>query len=425
MSYTNNVIAIARETQVLVGLETTPGIQVAPSAGAMRLVLTHQAGELAQNVRLIDDPQYRNTRSRLLPITASFDVGRYQLPCLLKGQAGSGTPVAPEIDPLLQALFGLASVTDTGWFGSTPHRAYKLRGVDPGGTIYPSFTIWFKIGHTVHYAVGATCNQGEFNISGNELASAVFSGEFMRRGWCGTDRPAATGSGTSLAVVDAKKFLLGDEAAGDEIYIQFMNTSGALSPAGGVAVTAINHSTNTLTLASSQSWNETDIVVPYLPAGSEVGVPLYGKYGLVKISPFVDKTAGNLPTGSQVVNGARVTITNGIRYHADMKDDKNYPTEYVVPAHREVRGELSLFHYRNLSQYDFASQQDPLEPDYVIIPAQDRAGTQGKKIQLHIPRAIWETPNSSGEDEKVASLAFRGVATSDYNDECALVYIGG
>jgi hypothetical protein len=415
-------IAVARETKLLMGLESTCGVQVAPTNGGMQLVLLREAGSVSQAIRHIDDPQYRNTRSRLLPIVGSYDAGAWNFPTLIKAVSGSGTPVKPEIDTLLQCLMGQAYESDTTWFGSVASRVYKLLGVSPGGTIYPSFTAWFQVGHTVWYICGATANQGEFEVVGNELARATFSGQFMRHGWCGTSIIQGTGSGTAITVDDASRYMLADPD-NDRVYVQILHADGTLS--GSASVTEVNYSSNVLTLGGSLSWNDGDKLVPYLPAGTEYGVPLYGKYGLVKIGEFVDKTFGNLPSGTQVVQSGRVTITNGIVYHADLKDGTQYPTEYVVPAFREVEGELALFFYPNVMSFQKKAQDDPLAPDYVILPAQDKDGNEGKIVEIHIPRAIWSTPGIAGDAEKTATLAFKAVATTDYDDELAIVYRGG
>lgn len=420
MACPNSVIAVARETKLFVGLETTCGVQVAPSAGSMRLCLTHAAGQFSQNIRQIDDPQYRNTRSMRTPIVASYDPGKYSFPVLLKAAAGSGAPASPEIDPFLQALFGKAAGTNSTWFGSAAHRAYTLLGVQAGGTTYPSFTIWFKTGHVCYYATGATCNQGDFEVVGNDLSKATFSGEFMRHGWCGTAAPAGTGSGTTLSLEagSGERFFLADSA--DRLYIGIQDSSGTVD--GPYAVSAVNG--DDLTLASSASWTTNDLVVPYLPDGTEVGTPLYGKYGKLRLGEYASKTYAALPAGTQVIQSAKVSIVNGIRYHPDLKDDSQYPTEFVAPAFRTATGELTMFLYRNVPSFNYKSQRDPLVPDYVLIPTQDKGNTAGRRIELHLPNVTWTSPNPTGEDEKSVTIPFKATATEDYDDEFALVYIG-
>lgn len=420
MAFSDLVVAVARETKLFVGLEATPGTQVAPTAGGMQTVLLHQAGSVSQAIRHIDDPQFRNTRSRLAPIVASYDPGKFSFPCLIKTVAGSGSPTTPEIDGLLTALMGLPAGTDATWFGSTPHRSYKLLGVSPGGTQYPSFTAWFQVGHTCFYIVGATCNQGAFNIVGNALSDVAFTGEFMRHGWMGTDRPAGTGSGTSLQVIDAKKYFLA--SANDRLYIGIWDGSTLNGP---YTVTAVNYSTNTLTLGGGASWNANDLVVPMLPAPAEVGRPLYGKFGLFQVGAYASKTFGAIPGTTQIISGFKMTITNGIKYHADLKDDSQYPTEYVAPAFREVAGELQLFMYRNTLDFNYKAEQDPLIPDYILAPTTDKMNSAGRRFEIHVPNAIWMTPAASGEDEKTMTIPFKGTATTDYDDELALVYYGG
>ena len=419
-----SVIAVARETKLLMALETTCGVQVAPTAGSMQLVLLHAAGTVSQNIRHIDDPQFRNTRSRLLPIVGSYEPGKWSFPTLIKVVGGTGTPAQPEIDTLLTCLMGKAYGSDTTWFGSTPSRVYKLLGVSPGGTVYPSFTCWFQVGHVVFYAVGATCNQGEFSVVGNELASCTFSGEFMRHGWMGSAKLVGSGTGATDAVTeDASRYFIADPD--DKLYVQILHADGTLGGNTTISYGGVNYGNNHVTLDSGLTWADGDVLVPYLPMGTEAGVPLYGKYGLVKLGTFIDKTEANLPAGTQVMTSAKVTITNGIRYHADLKDNKQYPTEYVVPAFREVKGEITLFYYRNIPDFNKKAQDDPLSPDYVIVPAQDKDANDGKIFEIHLPHVVWSTPNMAGEDEKTATIAFTATATTDYDDEVVIRYVGG
>lgn len=421
MACANSIIAIARETQLFVGLEATCGVQLPPTDAGMNLCLTYTAGQVSQTIRQIDDPQYRNTRSMLLPITASFDAGKFTFPLLLKAVAGAGAPAEPEIDPFLQALFGQAAGTDATWFGATAHRSYKLVGTNAGGTSYPTMTIWFKVGHLCYYATGATCNQGEFDIVGNDLSKVTFSGEFMRMGWMGSAEVAGSGTGTSLTLAAGTGNRFFTAAAADKLYVGSMDTAGVVT--GPYTVNSI--SGDVLTLNASATWGATDVIVPYLPAGTEAGTPLYGKYGKLRLGTYATKTFAALPAGTQVIQSSKLSVTNGIRYHADLKDDTQYPTEFVAPGARQVQGEISMFMYRNTPSFNSKAQADPLVPDYVIIPTQDKGNTAGRRIELHIPNATWGTPNAGGEDEKSVSIPFKATATAAYNDEFALVYIGG
>ncbi len=418
----NLVTAIARETKIFVGLETTPGTLVLPTDSGMNLVLAAGAGSVQQNIRQLDDPQYRNTLSKLDPIVASFDVGKWNFPVVIKTVAQAGAPPEPEIDPILVALFGkTADTSQTAWFGSNS-RAYLLKTVSPAGTVYPSMSIWFKVGHMMYGIAGATCNVGEFNVVGNDLCKANFSGEFMRHCFCGTDavHSSDTGTGTSLKVEDARKFFLGQ--TGDSFMIQFITyATGALGATA--TVTAIDYTTNTLTLSGSVSRTPGDLIAPYLPAGTEVGIPMYGKYGITRIGGTVStKTQASLPANPMIIQSARMTFTNNLRYHADLKDNQPFPTEYVSPAARTCEGEITTFAYRDLPVFMYKALRDPLYQDYLIIPMQDRSASAGRIAEIHCPRVTWGTPNLGGEDEKTATIPFKSTASPSYDDEAAFVF---
>jgi hypothetical protein len=420
--FTNLVVAIARETLCFVGLESTPGTQVPPTDPGMHMVMTAGAGSVAQAMRKLDDPQYRNTLSKLDPIIASFDTGKWSLPMLIKTVAGTGTPPPPEIEPLLVALFGNPSdTTQTAWFGANT-RAYLLKKVNPAGTVYPSITIWFKVGHTMYYAVGATVNVGEFNVTGNDLCKCNFSGEFMRIGFAGTDTVVSITT-TALVVADATKYVITDPAAGDLLYIQTLDPVTGVTR-GNASVTAVDYTTNTLTLSTTIAGTLTgDLVAPYLPTGTEIGTPLVGKYGITHIGGVPStKVQANLPTSPYVITTARVTLTNNIRYHTDLKDGKYFPTEYVSASTRDVAGEITLFDYRNIPQFMYKALRDPLYQDYVILPMEDRQASPGRIAELHCPRVAWDSPTLAGEDEKAATIAFRTTASTAWDDELAFMF---
>jgi hypothetical protein len=422
MAFTNQVIAIARESKLAVKVEVTPGTQIAANDSGLNLVLLMSAGQISQNLRRQDDIQYRNTRSRIKPIPESFEAGKWNFATWLHTKPGSGAPTLPDIDTFLHCGFGKSSGTDTTRFGSTPHVCYELLGVQAGGTVYPSFTAWFQEGHTARYMAGATVDQIDFEISGNEIVKFTFSGEFMRHGWCGTDVVVSASAG-SIVVQDAKKYFIAQ--AGDTLYVQCVDAV-TFAPVGSpLPVTAVNYNTNTLTVTGTPTAVAGNLVTPYinLPAEDVTYQPMVGKFGLVKIGAFVDNVFADLPTTTQVVKTAKISLKNGIKYHADMKDDQLYPTEYVVPSIREVTGEIGLFFYRNVLDYNYKNLSDPLLTDYLIIPAQDRLGSAGRLMQIH-SQISYETPNISGEDEKTATIAFKGIATSAYNDELALVVYG-
>lgn len=382
MAYTDNVIAVGRETRLFVALESTPGTQI--DVDSCSLVLLAGAGQVQQQIRLIDDPQYRNTRSRLMPITGSYNPGSFSFPCLLKTKAASGVPTPAEIDVLLQCLFGKPST-------ASGYRSYTLKGVDPGGTVYPSFTAYFKEGHTVHYLVGATVNQAEIMIVGNDLVKITFSGEFMRHGWIGTSGGAS---------IDQEKYFFADAA--DEGKVQTWDPSDGSFGAA-----------TTISTASPPSAPGGDLLlVPYLPAGTEIGNALYGKYGVATVN-----------AAAQFVNQVRITISNGLKYLADIKDDTAYPTAYIAPGFREVRGEVQMFSFRNLPVYTYKSQQDPMVSDALIVPCTDRPHSAGRGLEVRLPKVVWETPTTSGEEEKSASIPFRAVASSSFNDEIELRFV--
>jgi hypothetical protein len=426
MAFTDNVIAVARETQLVVALETTPGTQVTATDAGLKLVLMDAAGSVEQMFRREDDPQFRNTRSRLRPISGSFDAGKWNFPTLLKTRAEAEEVTVGESDTFLTCAMGKASAaSDNTTFGTTTARAYTLLPVQQGGTVYPSFTAWFKQGHTAWYISGATVDQLECSIVGNELVKTGWSGGFMRMGFCGTDTVAAgdTGTGTALIVGNASKYYIA--GAGDTLFIDILDPVSFAVAAGPLQVNSIDYATNTLTLSATATRADGDLVVPHITVPAEGGtlIPLYGKFGLVKIAPFVDYASANLPAATQILNSVKFTLTNGIKYLTDIKDNTLYPSQYIVPAFREVKGEIGVYFYRNIVGFNYKALADPIPMDYIIAPAADRAATTGRIFEAHFPQVWYETPTYSGDAEKSASIPFKTVASTAYDNELTLLFL--
>jgi hypothetical protein len=457
--FTNQVIAIARETKLGIALEgtitgyppasvgaadpvmtLTPGVQQAADTG-LNMILLSAAGTISQNLRRQDDIQYRNTRSRLKPIPMSFEAGKWNFKVWLhvKALTAPAMPLVPDINVLLTCGFGRPATTNSTRFGTVDHLCYELLGVVPGGTVYPSFTAWFQEGHTARYISGATVDQIDFEVGGNEIVTLTFSGEFMRHGWCGTDYVVSTVGAGSLVVNDPYKYFLAVPASAglsvaDALWIQLIDPSTHQPLTGwttGAKVTDVSYGppnaqpVGTLTYTGGGTATAGALVVPYisLPPEDTTYFPIVGKFGLVRIGSFVDNTLANCPSGTQVVNAAKTTLKNNIKYHTDIKDGQLYPSEYVVPGIREVTGELALFMYRNILDFNYKNLSDPLLTDYMVIPAQDRVGSPGTFFQMH-SQVSYETPAITGEDEKTVTIATRGIATSAYDDELALVLYG-
>ena len=247
----------------------------------------------------------------------------------------------------------------------------------------------------------------------------------MRHGWCGTDT-IVTGGSTSIVVQDARKYFIADPVAGDTLVADAVNpTTGAVTQAT-IIITAVDYTTNTLTVTGGGG-NTGDLLVPHisLPAEDTTLLPLYGKYQLVKLAPFIDKTSANLPAVTQLLNSVKVTLTNGIKYYTNVKDNTKYPNLYAAPGFRDVKGEIGMYMYRNVVTFNYKNQVDVLIPDYVIAPAGDQSGTVGRIMEVHLPRVTYDTPALAGDEEKTATIGFRATATSAYNDELAIVFRGG
>lgn len=314
MAYTNK-IAIMEGQEIFVVAETTAGTLVFPSASDM--VVATGDGSLNQTPSFTDSDEIADTRSVLDSFQDVTPAGNFSIPTYVRPSGSAGS--VPSAAALLEACFGTETIVGSTSVTYTPTIAL------------PTVSIWVKKKHsgvdegTVFFASGAVVDRLAMGITAKGAVKCDFSGQFMQLGWCGTDQlnGALTGSETDIIVDDAKKFCVGGR-----IQIGTDDNSSA-----GYAITAVNTSTETLTISPANAGAQDDntTVQPFLPTGTATGY-------------VAENRDSALTVGGESVNFKSLdfTYTNAVTVLADEITSSSYPSDYAE-GKRKVEGSLGIF----------------------------------------------------------------------------------
>jgi hypothetical protein len=383
MAYTNKV-AITEGQEIFVVAETTPGTLVFPAAAD--LVVATGDGSLNQNPTFTDSEEIANTRSVLDSFRDITPAGTWEIPTYIRPSGAAGD--VPSTAAILEALFG--DETIVGGTSVTYGCAMSL------GTV----SIWVKKKHsgvdegTVFFASGATVDQLSLGVTSKGAVKGDFSGGFMQLGWCGTDQlnGALSGAETDIVVNDAKK-----SCVGGRIKIGIDDNSGA-----GYAITAVNVSTETLTISPANAGAQDDdtTVAPFLPTGTKTGTPAENRNATLSVG------------GSEInFKNLDLTFTNAIEYLTEEITTSEYPEDYAE-GKRNVDGSIDIYLRHDDLQYFYDAMQNTDKA--IILTVSGGAGyimalTMGQcrlsvpvvsstapTVSLNIP---YKAKASTGEDE--------------------------
>ena len=397
-------IAFGRDIIVFAKEETTPGEQIFPGTGDAIFLTGEPTFKQVRN--FIPDAQRRATYSKVERIKSRLSPGEWSLPTYIKPSGDKG--VAPECGQLLEGLFGHEEVT------ASTKVEYLLK--DPLITsfpfVLPTYTIWYRLGHTVFCNIGCVVNSGDITIkAGNDDDSIVgitFSGFFMKQIRTGTDalEVAASEGNPTITVYNGRKFME------DSIIIIGTADNGGL----GYRVTEVNG--NVLSIDPSIKTGESapiDAVVKgYLPDPTEVGVPVHGRLGYVT---FDEGTPVDTP-----IIAATIGINNNLKMIEDEKADKDYPNDFIRPAEREVTLSIDCYFRKDVAARWYEVDEQ-LEKE-IKIPAGDTTTPDGdgKRLRFEFPRVQLDTPDLSGAEEVVMTMPKVVLASDSFEDEVKLVF---
>lgn len=388
-------IAIGRDVIVFAKEETTPGTAVFP-ASADAIFLTGE-GSFKQTRGFLQDQQRRNTLSKIAQYKARLAPGEWSFPTYMKPSGAAGT--APECGQLLKGLFGKEIVV------ASTSVTYELLGPDSD---LPTFSIYFRIGHTVYANLGCVVNSADVTVKAgsddDSLVGISFNGNFMRQIRTGTDKlaQAANSSDTTITLSNARKYMVGSVIEiGDD------NNSGS-----GYEVTGVNYSTNVVTftpgLGSGQPQDA--VVKGYLPNPTEVGEPVHGSLGWVTF----DEDSN--PVDTPILQ-AYISINNNIKVLNEEKNNTDYPSGYIRASEREVSLSIQAYFSKDaMARYFEIDEQLQKE---IKIPAGD---TAGKRLRFEFPQVELSTAEVSGGEECILTMTKLPLASSSFEDEVQLVF---
>lgn len=357
-------IGISRQQRIFLVKESTRGTLEFPATdGSATETIASGDGVMNQNPNFTNSNEIRNTRDILDRFVDARPAGSWNFPTYMRPSGSAGTE--PQDDVLYECFFGTKTVN------ASTSVVYSQ------ALTKPSFSMWLKKGHTVFFAKGCTVSQLSPNVTNTGGVNQEWSGGLMWMGWCAPDSMASSAaqSDTSITVNEAKKI-----SVGARIY---NSTTDDDNSGSGYEVTAVDVSTNTLTLGTgisdSGGWSSSDVISPYLPSGTEVGTALANRTTTVDIGTDTDKTIQSLD----------LTLSDPVQYIEDEISTEGYPTDYLE-TERDYSGTLNLYFRKAEAKYFYDGFNDT-ELDVSI----NYGDTAGKQAELNLPQTSIQVPQIS------------------------------
>ena len=325
----------------------------------------------------------RNTRSRIEQTITRTPVQPWSASGILRPSGTAGT--APDNGDMLTHAMGTATVA-----GGTSVTYSLLK--DPtalSGAIYRSTT------DLTEGVSGAIVQNLSFNWTGDSFVTWTVSG--VGKQYIQTGNTLANGTGSSATA------LIVDDA-------DFFSPYSVISVASSddIQVTAVNYSTNTLTIAST-AWSDDAIIKPYVPTGTYAGDPLFGTAGTL-----------SLDNGSSTIThlGGSISINTGIDL-LNTEFGGSSATDVTVPAYREVTGSID-FLVRKDEVNLFNEFRRGVAKDVIITIGDTTA--KRMKINCNISQFQPSQRDSPDADMIRYTANLTALASSSGEDEITLVF---
>lgn len=360
--------------------ESTYGVAIKPAAGdAFRATSITMGAPVGREF----PGDRRNTRSRIEQTITRTPVQPWSASGILRPSGTLGT--APDIGDMLTHAMGTETVA-----GGTSVTYSLLK--DPtalSGAIYRSTT------DLTEGVYGAVVQNLSFNWSGDSYVTWTMSG--VGKEYIQTGNTLANGTGSSATA------LIVDDA-------DFFSPYSVISLASSddIQVTAVNYSTNTLTIASS-SWSDNAVIKPYVPTGTYAGNPLFGTKGSL-----------SLDNGSSTVThlGGSISINTGIDL-LNTEYGGSSATDVTVPAYREVTGSID-FLVRKDEVYLFNEFRRGVAQDVLISIGS--TATERMKINCNVSQFQPSQRDSPDADMIRYTANLTALASSSGEDEITLLF---
>lgn len=377
MAAPSNIIGSARQQVVFAVKETIRGVLAFPAAAAP-LVVPAGYVDLSQNPSFTNSEEVRNSRDVLAQFQDATPAGSFSLPLYARPDGSAGN--VPMGDVIFESLLGAKTVNAGSSVVYGPAMAK------------PSFSLWCRRGHTVFFAAGAVAESLKLSAKNKGGITFDLGGSFMQLGWAGRDavKTAAAAAATSVQVYDAKKYTVG---------AVIWNATKADKGSNGYTITAVNTSTNTLTLSTgigAGGWAVDDIIEGYLPAGTSVGAPLEAR----KTTLTIGGTSKNLKEVS-------LSYDDKVKMLDDEITTSGYPADYAENV-RGITGSLSSYFRQN----DMAQFVDGLAGNEQAI-VMVFGDTAGKKLQIDMARCKLQVPKVTANAPTLdVSIDFTALGTN-------------
>lgn len=240
-----------------------------------------------------------------------------------------------------------------------------------------SFTLWKQVDDWfVQFCTGCTVNNATVSPKNEDGVMFSFKGQGMRMGWAGESPMAASASAgaTTITVDNAKLFTAGAR-------IQNV-TKGANNSGAGFAITAVNVTTNVLTLGTavpSGGWAEDDVIRGYLPTGTAVGTAIENR----KVKVYIDGVEGRIRPTDLTFDVPKTYLTDVI--------GTEFPEEFVEDT-RKLTGNLNVYFKKTeIEKFYQGYTGQEVTVEFVF------GDTYGYKASLFYPRAKVTMPTLRGE----------------------------
>ncbi|HAR45391.1 MAG TPA: hypothetical protein DCS05_04230 [Nitrospiraceae bacterium] len=368
---TGTTIAIGRNRKVFAKKETVVGTLVIPAAGDM--IVVNSAELQIPNFNFVEDGAARTFRSSFNRYSTNKPGAAFKLQHYVRPSGAAET--APEADCLFESAYGKKTVT-----GSTSV-AY-----DPD-TTQPSFSLYVKEDHTVYVAVGCVVDKLSIKKDNKSMLEAAEDGKVFSVIWTGTgalgeaiSTTPAAGTEEWFLVDDVKKWCVGSHLLIDTEQIQVTGTYWEGTTGGTAGKIKMKRGHNSSSVATHLI---SAAITPWLPTGTETGVPLAARTGTLTIDavaiPFLNVDY-NLETGT-TQNEEEVPTDPAV----------TTPSDYFEGAIK-VSGKLSLYHRKTDKKW-FADALKQTRKAMII----NFGDTAGKKIAITNGYCEFDMPAKAGD----------------------------
>ena len=318
MTYDPNQIAIPRETQVFIKLETTAGTLVTPDA--LDAIIVAGAGDFNQKPSYTNSPEIQDTRDVLARAQDMAPPGTWSLPMVCRPSGTQGDP--PLGDVLYECLQGTKDEQAT-YVDYTQATSKK------------TFSAWWKVSHTVFFLRGCTVSNARIAGTNKGFPIVEFSGEFAQMGWVGSNALStnATSGAATIAVDNGKHY-----RAGGMIYNYTADDDNGGS---GFVISSISNDTLYLASVITEDWTTDDEIKPWLPTATpHTSSAIESRTTVVEF----DDVALNLKS-------VNLDIQDPYTYLTDEITTTGYPTT-AAEGERAISGSMSVvFRASDLQRY--------------------------------------------------------------------------